>query len=94
MTEEVSQVSFTQALHFYHASKRCLPLETSILSQGLFVERVVRMVQSGALAAARTALKNFQDVLLDNETKTAAQLSIADPHPLIWWIRKQLVRKE
>lgn len=85
------QIGGGKALHFYHASKRSIPFENAILSQGAFVERIVKLLQSGEIDSARVALKAFQDVLLDSETKTASQLNLADPLPLVWWVRKQLV---
>lgn len=86
------QIGGGKALHFYHASKRCIPLNNMILSQGLFVERIVKLLQNGDLEAAKRALKPFQDVLLGSDIKAATQLSLADQMPLVWWVRKQLVK--
>ncbi len=85
------QIGGGKALHFYHASKKCIPLNNMILSQGLFVERIVRLLQDGDLEAAKRALIPFQDIVLDPETKAASHLSLSDPFPLVWWVRKQLV---
>jgi hypothetical protein len=88
------QIGGGKAVHFYDATKRCIPFEDNLLSQGGFVERVLTLLQKASsenLARIRSVLKPFQDTLLDKSTFST--LCLEEPQTLASLVKSKLAKQ-